>query len=331
MTTRWGALLLSVGIVASAGAQQQRGVRGVRPTTDSLTRAGRVEFQRFSPAGDARATEYARRAIQADSTNGLAWALLAEVQIPTDPRAALASAERAVQYEPNAPIAWTALARAQQARRAFGEADRGFAKAEALDSTFGYAYGYHANLLASLGRFDESLRFARKARSLDAFWGDAPFPALQGLGRYDELLSEGRAGLKKDSIGAANLYYQAVGYALIEQGQYDEGLKAIARQRVLRQSPAWVDAWTYARAGQDVKARSVLEELTRTAKPTLNQQTAAAAIYANLKQPDSAFAWLNRASAAGAGLVNLNYHLQWKPLRSDPRFKELVRKVGLEK
>jgi len=65
--------------------------------------------------------------------------------------------------------------------------------------------------------------------------------------------------------------------------------------------------------------------------PRPGDQAQVAGIYANLGRTDSAFMWLERARAGGGGLGSLNWHPQWIPLRSDPRFAELKRTVGVVK
>jgi len=58
--------------------------------------------------------------------------------------------------------------------------------------------------------------------------------------------------------------------------------------------------------------------------------TEIARLYANLNRPDSAFLWLDRAyERRAAALWRLKWDSAWKPIRSDPRFQELLKKVGL--
>jgi hypothetical protein len=71
----------------------------------------------------------------------------------------------------------------------------------------------------------------------------------------------------------------------------------------------------------------LLDSLSKTQYVT---SYAFALIHTALGQPDSAFAWLDRAVQERTHwLVWLNRDLRWKPLRGDPRFTSLVRRVGL--
>ena len=93
--------------------------------------------------------------------------------------------------------------------------------------------------------------------------------------------------------------------------------------------PPFTYGWAWARAGREAEARTTLKGLLETANPNQTQQLAIAALYGNLKRPDSAFVWLDKAFPQG-GMTDLKWHPQWAPLRSDPRFKDLVRRVGLD-
>jgi tetratricopeptide (TPR) repeat protein len=302
----------------------------VRDSAARLVTLGRIEVGKVTDTGYARAADYARKALHVDTTNASAWALLSESVGRTDPALVYSAARRAVALDSTSAVTWTALARAQFGRNEFQAADRSFARALALDPKYGWAFGYYANLLAGIGRFEQSLDYARKAASMTPYWADASYPALMGLGRYDELLAEGQAGVRKDSTDSSVQHYSAMGIAYVQKGQKREALHALDRWRVVSQNPR-ADAWAYARLGEQTSARSVLAELKKKPRATPGEQAQIAAIHANLGEADSAFNWLARARASGGGLTSLSYHPQWEPIKGDPRFSALKKEVGLEK
>ncbi|MBI4502856.1 MAG: hypothetical protein HY700_17050 [Gemmatimonadetes bacterium] len=329
MKARFALLAIALILAADVPLAAQQRAPG-RQSAAQLVAAGRIEVAKVTDDGFAKAADFARKAIQADSNYAPAWALLSESVGRKDQALVISAGRKAVTLDSTSAVTWTAFARSQITANDFAAADKSFARALAIDPKYGWAFGYYAGLLATLGRYDESLQYARKASAMTAYWADASFPALMGLGKYDDLLAEGRAGLKKDSTDSSVQSYAAVGYALLMKGQKAEALRALDRWRIVSQNPR-ADAWAYARGGEPAKARSVLEELKASSKPTAGEQVQVAGIYANLGQKDSAFIWLERARATGGGLASLNYHVQWEPLRADPRFGELKKKVGLVK
>jgi hypothetical protein len=83
-------------------------------------------------------------------------------------------------------------------------------------------------------------------------------------------------------------------------------------------------------AGQRVEARKIIEELKEQAKREYVWPFNLAIIYVALGEKDQAFEWLEKACDDGSEeLIYLNVDQTFDPLRSDPRFKKLVRRIGL--
>jgi tetratricopeptide (TPR) repeat protein len=86
----------------------------------------------------------------------------------------------------------------------------------------------------------------------------------------------------------------------------------------------------YGLQGRRVQALGELRRLDSLSRTQYVTSYGVALIHTGLGQPDSAFAWLDRAVRERTHwLVWLNRDLRWKPLRGDPRFASLVRRVGL--
>ena len=91
-------------------------------------------------------------------------------------------------------------------------------------------------------------------------------------------------------------------------------------------------ALVYALTGNPARAREILTNLKAQRKDRYVSCHAIAWIHAALGEKDEAFFWLEQAYREHAGqLYLLNVHPFVDPLRSDPRFKDLVRRIGLEK
>ena len=104
-------------------------------------------------------------------------------------------------------------------------------------------------------------------------------------------------------------------------------------QSVLGGEPLTGLAITYARTGKTMEARGILKEILERAERKYVSPDLIAVIYASLGEMDQAFAWLDRAYEARSGfmITGILVSPDYDPLRSDPRFDALLRKIGLKK
>jgi len=123
--------------------------------------------------------------------------------------------------------------------------------------------------------------------------------------------------------------------AYLTQGMYQQAISELEKVRMLNGKEALVLgalAHVYARAGQREEALKLLGELKRIEAEERGFVPPFGIIwaYAGLGDKEQAFAWLERAYEERADrIVWLNSDPLLEPLRSDPRFHELVRRVGL--
>jgi TolB-like protein/DNA-binding winged helix-turn-helix (wHTH) protein len=197
------------------------------------------------------------------------------------------------------------------------------------------AHLFYAHVLSNTGRHAEALAESRRARELDPL--DLRINALEGqflihAGRADEALRRLQETLEMDpNYFLAHLYRSS---AYIDKEMYAE---AIAEARKARDISG--DRSTYlagflsyalAKSGERAEARSILEDLLKSsAKKYIPPYTIALA-YNGLGEHDKALSWLERAfDQRSAAMVFLKVEPKWNNLRSDPRFQNLVRRMGL--
>jgi tetratricopeptide (TPR) repeat protein len=97
-------------------------------------------------------------------------------------------------------------------------------------------------------------------------------------------------------------------------------------------SPVYISAlgYAYAASGEKDKARKSLEELRELSKRRYVSPYWIAMLYAGLGDSDKAFEWLEMAyTEKSGGMVWLQAESQWDTIRSDPRFQDLMRRIGL--
>ncbi len=123
-----------------------------------------------------------------------------------------------------------------------------------------------------------------------------------------------------------------LGQAYRQKGMYEEAIAEFQKQIVSRGDPVdtAVLGHAYAVAGKRAEAGKILKELTDLSKDRYVPSYFIALIYVGLNDKDEAFEWLKKSFAErSAGMVFLKVEPMFDPLRSDPRFQELLRRAGL--
>lgn len=173
----------------------------------------------------------------------------------------------------------------------------------------------------------------RKAVALDPLspmMSNAYVSALVRADRLEDALLEAKRTLEIDS----NYVYFEPALALVyrEQGKLQDALSIYLRLQQTRQHPDDDGlAITYARLGRKDEAAKILDELIHETGTRYIAPERIAAIYVALGDHDEAFRWLNRGiEEHSARIHEVAFARQYRPLRSDPRFPEFLRRIGLD-
>jgi len=318
-----------------------RAGRTDNPEAHDLYLRGREQLMQGSEVGIRRAMEMFRRAIELDSTYadaytalGNAWFWLSDVYVAgiEGYTHAKEAAARALQLDSSSA----------EARAVFGFAsgvidwnfalmERELRQAVQLDPRSVDVGLLFAGFSCVFPRLQaEGLAEAVRLESLDPY---SPLVAFQRalclyeMGRYDEAIAQYRRVLTMDSTF---LYLEVIDAAAWrEKGELDSALAAYHRtQRVLGGMPLVGLAITLARAGRIAEARQEFRRLMDLAKGQYVAPMFQAWVYAALGDRDSAFAALERSLRNhDAGLTSLTTYSEWAPLRGDPRYAAIVRRV----
>jgi DNA-binding SARP family transcriptional activator/TolB-like protein/Flp pilus assembly protein TadD len=310
-------------------------------------RGRRAELSR-SKVGVETAKEYYRRAIEQDSSFALAYAglagaygLMADYKYaPVRPAldSAFIMARRAVALDSTLPEARTALAITLGNGGQFEAAEREFLQAIRLGPSNAHAHYWYSVLLVALGRGDEALRESKRAEQLDPF-GPRGLKAMQ---RYALWLMTGERPYMKLPVTERRPILKLEpgepwarakeGVELAMEGRCAEGRAEIAHARQLapgnnfRMLPfvGWVD-WL---CGERGHARSLLGEMKQM--PDVHDNGMRVAwLHTVFGETDSAFVWLERETWTMAELSGLSADQVFDPLRSDPRFAQVMRRTGI--
>jgi serine/threonine-protein kinase len=277
-----------------------------------------------------RDPKYAR----AEAGIAMAYAVLPVYDdIPADEATAKAreAAQRALAADSTLPEAQAALALVSAYNFDNANAERAFARALSLDSTFATTHFWHALLLGHVGRYDEGLREALRAHLLEP----ASLIIQTGIGhqlynarRYAAADSAYGAALRIDSTFQLALVFR--GKLLIEERRYAEAiaiLERLSHGSTLRTSQRLgVLAYAYARAGRAAEARATLARLPKDTALSASGEVAVA--LDALGDRDAAVAMFERAVAQHDQWITIAGHAgPYDGLRKDPRVASLFTKI----
>jgi len=124
-----------------------------------------------------------------------------------------------------------------------------------------------------------------------------------------------------------------LGEAYLSKEMYREGLSALEKYSALtRNSPLSLALLGYgnARTGEHQKSLKIISELKAASERSFVPALFVALVYTGLENKDQAFTWLEKAYEERFNrLAYLNVDALWDPIRSDPRFADLLRCVGI--
>jgi TolB-like protein/DNA-binding winged helix-turn-helix (wHTH) protein/Tfp pilus assembly protein PilF len=307
---------------------------------------GRYYWNKRSGEGFAKAIRYFENATRSDPQYALAYAGLADCygiigatifgSVPAAEAApkAKAAAIRALEIDPTLAEAQTSLATAKfNYDWDWAGAAEGFKRAIQLDPRYATAYQRYSLYSIAMGRFDDSLEQIKKARDLEplSISINASFGWRLYLAReYDRSIAQLRDTLEMDpSYGWAHL---TLGQAYEQKGQYDLALEELHRAvEISHSSPLMVSALAhaYALSGNHSEALKLLAQLEALSKKQYVSPFYVATVYLGLGKNEFAMNWLLKAYADRSnGLVFLKVEPELDPLRSDPRFISLLRKLN---
>jgi serine/threonine-protein kinase len=328
-----GALGLAARAALSVGGTQN-------PEAQRLVlQSGNVD--NFSRAGLGRALELINQAIALDPNYADAYARKARILTLSAQRlsrgaseeaAGLAQAEaaanRALELAPNLPAAHDSRAAVYENRFQLHAAQKEFEKALSLAPDDPTALTAYANFLASRGEVPQALRIADKLSSIEPVSG-APHSLRAFLlyvgRRYPDALAEEQRITREWPEHAVPLLYAQI---LMQLGRDKEAPKWLARGDPASTIVLTTEAILSARAGDTAGALSKKARLVQLYGDRADYSCAQ--IDAQLGRKDEAFSELGRAWAArDSRLLQLTWVPWLDPLRSDPRYAALVRKIGL--
>jgi len=327
-------------------------LRGVtKDYTDSneayqLYLKGRYHWNKRTKEDIQRGIQYYQQAINQDPNFALAFAGIADsyTVMPTYPYLspkeayprAKAASQRALEIDPTLAEAHVALATVLAYHDwNWAGAEREFKRALELDPDYADAhYRYGLVYLMPLGRTDEAIAEVKRALALEplsliinANLGGAYIYARQ----FDRALEQTRKTQDLEPSFVAGQYWLCEAYAA--NGMYNEAIAL--SQKMVQADPTsqrffYLLGYAYAKAGRKPEAEVVINKLKDISRGEYVISSLIARIYAALDKRDEAFALLEKAfEEREYSLPRLKVDPAFDSLRNDPRFQDLLQRIGL--
>ena len=304
---------------------------------------GRYFWNKRTKEGFQQAADYFQQSIATDPNYARAYAGLADTfalmsswsyvpQTEAIPKAR-AAALRALQLDDSLAEAHTSLALiAENYDYDWKTAEKEYRRAIQLDPQYATAHQWYAECLSFQGRFPEALEESERARQLDplSLIIAADHAAILYFARqYDRAIEQFRAVLAMEpNFARAHM----VVYPYVEKGMFPEAEAETGRWRHSDGSPLWeVEAYVYGRWGKQQQAEQALAQWKRGSpgRPVVTTFVVLEA-YVATGRKEEAFAVLEKSYREHSNLVtSIKVEPALDRLRGDPRFQELLRRVGL--
>ena len=250
---------------------------------------------------------------------------------PQEARPKLISAARkALELDPDLVRPHILLGEVYQRQWQWSDAEAELKRALELSPNDAGAQEQFAIWLLCQGRTDEALTWIQRAREIDPLGhsGVSHGFILFHARRYAEAVQELR------SVKSVYPDHWYLGFALIANGQPEEAIPVLENAlSAYDRSPTVMAILirAYAHAGRHADAISLLEELKSLRKKTYVPSAAFINAYLGVGDNEQAMAWLQKGYQEQSNILQLiKVHPYFDPLRDDPRFKDLVHKVGLD-
>ncbi|MCA1602108.1 MAG: protein kinase, partial [Acidobacteria bacterium] len=305
---------------------------------------GRYFWNKRSEEGLKKGIEHFQQAIDEDPGYAAAYAGMSDCYTILVVRYGLASEEgipkakaaamKALEIDDTLAEAHTSLAHSLLHNWEWDKAEREFKRAVELNPNDANAHNFYAEYLRAMGRVEQAIKVTKRAQELDPLSLNHSTNVANELyfaRRYDQAIEQCQETLEMDR----NFFWAhyRLGQAYEQKGIFEEAIAAI--QRAVELSPDNIEVLAalgrvLAVAGRREEARRIVDQLEAGMEHRHSWHYDIALIYAGLGEDDRAFECLEKGYEWRDGMmIHLNVEPGFDSLRSDPRFQDLVRRMGL--
>lgn len=306
---------------------------------------GRFYWNKRTSDAMTRSIEHFERAVQTDPAFALAHAGIADAQIIAHYLSrkwsddvliakAQANAERAIQLDATLAEPHATLAYIKSLQWEWEASEREYLRAIELNPRYPTTYHWYSRLLRTMGRYQEALVQIKKAQEADPLSMPIAENVVQNLtenGDLDGALAQAKRNIELDPNHWGT--YDRMAAVYFAKGQKEEGFAAASKSvELVGRTPFILGFWGYSLAvvGKRDEALAVIKELEAKYAAKEIDGLRIASVYIGLGDKDKAFEWLEKDfQTRRPGLIELRLEYEFKALREDPRFKDLMKRMGL--
>ena len=216
----------------------------------------------------------------------------------------------------------------------WAESEKEYKRAIEINPNYPTAYHWYSILLKDLGRNDEAATMIKRAHELDPLSSaiSTNISELYQLqNNHDASIETSLKIIELDPNFAAA--YEILGISYVIKGRNAEAIAAVEKAAELSKRAGVTlgsMGYVYAAAGKRAEAIAVIKELEEKYARKEAIGLDVAAVYAGLGDKDKAFEWLEKDFQTRNGkLAVMRWETPYKPLRDDPRYKDLLKRIGL--
>jgi TolB-like protein/Flp pilus assembly protein TadD len=329
------------------GEQQQRLTQRdtTNPEAYQFYLRGRYYWNKRTAENLTKAMEQFQQAADKDPNYALAYVGLSDSYVLLENYAgtpanetlpkAKAFAERALQLDNSLAEAHTSLGYVYNCLWRWEEAEQEFKRAIELNPNYPNAHHWYSLCLLDLGRIAEAKAEIKRAHELD------PLSLIIGTTVTYAYLAEGDAkfaGAQSKKVVELDPNFsrghEYLGLAYLKEARYSEAIAELQKAVELSGRERWPLrdlGYGYAISGKRAEAEAIIKELVGKYEKGQAIGQDLAAVYAGLGEKDQAFVWLEKDFQTRSGLLGWT---RWAPafesLRSDPRYTDLLRRMGFQ-
>jgi serine/threonine-protein kinase len=317
------------------------------PDAYELYLKGRYHWNRRTVEDDLKGLDYFEKAVKTDPKFALAYVGISDAHIvlgiadamagAMSPAATLpparAAAEKAIELDPDLAEAYASRGHVRWKERDWSGAESDFKRSIQLNPNYSYAHLFYSIFLAFNGRFAEGLIESKRSVELDPY----SIPTVANMAyvnyfarRTDEAIASGRRAVAFDNT--IPIARQRLGMAYEQKGMLPEAIaefQAAVIQSNRVQLALTSLAHAYALSGNEGEARKILAELEERSKQQFVSSYLLATVHVALGEKRRALELLEDAYKQNSiDMVQAKTDPKLDPLRDEPRFQELLKKIG---
>ena len=308
-----------------------------------LYQKGRYFWNKRTQEGLKKGIDFFEQAIKKDPNYALAYAGLADSYLVANfnllaPREVFPKAKQAALKaveidgtlaEPRAALAFATMVY----DRDWPAAEREFRHALALNPNYGQAHQWYALSLAAVGNLGKAVEEAKKAQQTDpvslAINVNAGWVSFLAR-NYDQTIEQCSKVLEMDPEFGLAYFYRGLAYE--QKGMLDKAIADLEIAKGSQARPTVLGALghAYAVGGNKAKAQQMIRDMEELSRTGYFPGFQIALIHIGLGENDKAISLIEKSYAERyPALIHVNVEPRLDPIRSDPRFKVLVQRVGL--